>query len=181
VGVISEIKKLEVSDVFLVLAAFLGLIGPGFLVLFQFQSQLVIQLDFAKLTLFAVALSLPPCLLHGLMLLLWVAIANPRPPNSTVEDEPELIRDPRLWLTAALGMNALVVDVNVLEAYWERSSFREFLKTFALSELYVFVLGLLLSLVMLREKKKAAAAQANASDAAAGAGPSGAAPPASRI
>ena len=54
-----QLKDLKWSQALLVIFGFLGLLAPGFLIIFLYKPELVIALDATKLILFSLALSGP--------------------------------------------------------------------------------------------------------------------------
>jgi hypothetical protein len=78
---LAELKSLKAVYFLWVVLTFLAVIGPGFLILFQFKPQIVASYDIVKLLVFASALTMPLLFINALI----IVFVNPRAEAPEVE------------------------------------------------------------------------------------------------
>lgn len=131
--IFSDIKKLDYKIIGLYVSGFLGIIGSGYLIIFQFKPELMEKYDNVKLIFLSAAMTMPIAIVN---LLTIYFLNTSRPPNETeMEKRINLIG-------AAMLMNVFVIYPPLLVCYFCSLHFKYFLLGVAVLVGWQFVCAL---------------------------------------
>lgn len=133
---LEEIKSLSWNQTLGAIFAFLGLIAPGFLLLYLFKPELISSLETIKVLLFSLSLCMPLFVFN-------LAIAF------TIEKHGE--EDPFHVSAIALYMSSVAAYVAILFSYLANLTFKQFLLAILATEIIVLIAAFL---PLARSKKK---------------------------
>ena len=139
--IIDQVKKLEAFHFAVVILGFVGTVSPGLLVLFLFKRELFLSLDFLKLILLSISLSLPIILCN-------LFLVGPISENNESKIE---IRDA---LAMALVVSSAVFYLPLAVMYLWGFSLHTFVWTLVSLEAVLAVGSVILSLLPSSTKKK---------------------------
>lgn len=111
-SILAEIDKLKGRHFLFGLIAFLGTIGPGFLIIYRYHPELVEKYDIGKLVLFASALTLPFSFAY---LLTYIAVETSNKETSV---------EPNDGMLFGVFASTFVLNLAVAASYFFEWSFR---------------------------------------------------------
>lgn len=142
-GWITEVRKIELDTITNSVLVFLGVIAPGFLVLYLYKPELIETLDIAKLVIFSSALTLP-LLVINVMVLMFVFV---RPDDNFDEKQMD-------YIIGGTAINILVYYGAIVAAYEKDWPFLKFLGRLAISEVVVILFFVTVGYFVYLNKKK---------------------------
>ena len=127
---LSSFLKLEYKHIWLCVSIFLGTIGAGFLIVFQFKPELVGQYDIFKLLIFSLALTLPLLFFNTLP----ISFLYDQLPDDYENETAKNVDITR----GALLLNAIIFYISLLVCHFASFKFKWFLAIVAGLEFLLF-------------------------------------------
>lgn len=129
-GLIDEVKSFDIKHMLNVVAAFVGIIAPGFLIIYLFRPELIISLDVAKIVLFSSSLTMP------------VLVANYLLVNWTILNKSSSTNGGRLSVAMTVNMGAYCFSI--LITYLLALQFKGFLGCLLMANAIILLVAIVL-------------------------------------
>lgn len=136
-GTIDELKRVESHDVIFALLAITGIICPGFATIAVLNRELLVLLDFWKLLILAISLSLPLYALNGVLWIFGLA--------AFMKDRNFETVDVRTTFSVITAMVTGAFYSSLLIAYIKSAPFSRFMIFLGVADALILIAGLLLA------------------------------------